>query len=90
MSLIQRWWHVDDGGDDPQAMYWTDSEDTARLARESGYGVVEYVPADQLAGAVDALHEAIQLARDFNRGAMTWQEYDRKLAALEAAHPGGQ
>jgi hypothetical protein len=36
-----------------------------------------------------ALHEAIQLARDFNRGAMTWQEYDRKLAALEVAHPGG-
>lgn len=44
-------------------------------------------------GAVGALHEAIRLARDFNRGAMTWQEYDRKLAGLEAAHPstpGGQ
>jgi hypothetical protein len=37
--------------------------------------------------AVEALHEAIRLARDFNRGAMTWQEYDRKLAALEVAHP---
>lgn len=37
--------------------------------------------------AVSALHEAIQLARDFNRGAMTWREYDRKLAAIEVANP---
>jgi outer membrane protein TolC len=42
---------------------------------------------EQLEGAVEALHESIRLARDFNRGAMTWQEYDRKLAALEVAHP---
>jgi hypothetical protein len=33
--------------------------------------------------AVSALFEAIQLARDFNRGAMSWREYDGKLAALE-------
>jgi|tagenome__1003787_1003787.scaffolds.fasta_scaffold14381608_1 hypothetical protein len=52
-----------------------------------GWKRIEVVPAEQPRRAVDALHEAIQLARDFNRGAMTWQEYDRKLAALEVAHP---
>jgi hypothetical protein len=50
---------------------------------------VEYVRADTTRGAVEALHEAIRLARDFNRGAMTWREYDRKLTALEVAHPQG-
>lgn len=44
--------------------------------------------AKQCRRAVAALHEAIKLARDFNRGAMTWQEYDRKLAALEASRSG--
>lgn len=42
---------------------------------------------DHLTGAVEALHEAIRLARNFNRGAMTWMEYDRKLTVLEIAHP---
>jgi hypothetical protein len=30
----------------------------------------------------EALLEAVQLARTFNRGGITWMEYDRELARL--------
>ena len=43
---------------------------------------------DQLQAARNNLREAITLARLFNRGAMSWQEYDRKLAALESSTEG--
>lgn len=48
---------------------------------------VEYVPASQLTGAVAALHEVIRMARDFSRCGISWQEYDRQLAAVESAYP---
>jgi hypothetical protein len=51
---------------------------------------VEVVPASQLAGAVEALREAIEAARLFNRSGMTWREYDALLARLEHDHLGGQ
>jgi hypothetical protein len=65
-------------------------EDEGECPQCDGVGKIEVVRAIDYSGAVDALREAVKLARGFNRGAMTWQEYDRKLAALEVAHPGGQ
>lgn len=44
---------------------------------------VKYVPAEQHQRAEDALREAIAAARNFNRGGMTWQEYDAELVRLE-------
>lgn len=41
-------------------------------------------------GAVDALHEALDAARTFNRGGMTWLEYDALLVRLASQHPRGQ
>jgi hypothetical protein len=46
--------------------------------------------AQQLAGAVEALREAIEAARLFNRSGMTWREYDALLARLEHDHLRGQ
>jgi hypothetical protein len=45
------------------------------------------VPESQLAGAVEALHEALDAARTFNRGGMTWLEYDALLTRLASQHP---
>jgi hypothetical protein len=43
---------VRDNGDDPQAQWWTDNERTKELAEREGSEVMEYVPAEQLQGAV--------------------------------------
>jgi hypothetical protein len=51
---------------------------------------VEVVRADIHRGAVEALQEAIEAARLFNRSGMTWSEYDALLARLEHDHLGGQ
>lgn len=45
---------------------------------------------EQLRGAVEALREAVAAARLFNRGGMTWLEYDRKLVEFERIASGGQ
>jgi hypothetical protein len=42
-----------------------------------------YVVRQDMMGTVDALDEAIKAARLFNRGGMTWLEYDRLLVRLE-------
>lgn len=48
------------------------------------------VPEADWRGAVEALREAIEAARLFNRSGMTWSEYDALLARLEHDHLGGQ
>jgi tRNA U54 and U55 pseudouridine synthase Pus10 len=50
----------------------------------------EAAPCPNCAGAVDALHEALDAARTFNRGGMTWLEYDALLVRLASQHPRGQ
>jgi hypothetical protein len=63
-------------------------EDEGECPQCDGWAKFEVVRAIDYGGR-SALREAAR-ARGFNRGAMTWQEYDRKLAALEVAHPAGQ
>jgi hypothetical protein len=50
----------------------------------------EYVRADLHRGAVEALTEAVAAARTFNRGGMTWLEYDAALVRFERIANGGQ
>jgi hypothetical protein len=42
---------------------------------------------DQLRVVRAALHEALDAARTFNRGGMTWLEYDALLTRLASQHP---
>jgi hypothetical protein len=69
---------------------WGSVEADEYRRQPAAYRVEEYVRADQLAGAVEALREAIEAARLFNRSGMTWSEYDALLARLERDHLGGQ
>jgi hypothetical protein len=51
---------------------------------------VVFVRADLHRGAVEALTEAVAAARTFNRGGMTWLEYDAALVRFERIANGGQ
>jgi hypothetical protein len=65
-----------------------DEECTRRLWRE----FCDEIDSSNPRGAVDALDEAIKAARLFNRGGMTWREYDRLLVRLGGVvnHARGQ
>jgi hypothetical protein len=52
--------------------------DPARAGARAGWA-----PVEQVWGVAEALREAVQAARTFNRGGMTWMEYDIELVRLE-------
>jgi hypothetical protein len=67
-------------------------EDSVTLYRRYAKAAIEEMDrldADLHRGAVEALREAVEAARLFNRRGMTWREYDALLARLEHDHLGG-
>jgi hypothetical protein len=90
MSEIGRWvaecWNCDGSG-------WLGAqldEDECECPQCDGVGKIEVVRASDYLDAVDALHRALDAARTFNRGGMTWQEYDALLVRLASQHPRGR
>jgi hypothetical protein len=66
-DVPERAWHIyghDETGEGWYADHWTDEEAAARIARNAGHSVVEYVRADHQWGAVDH-GDLLREARDW-------------------------
>jgi hypothetical protein len=65
-------------------------EDECDCPQCDGVGKIEVVRAIDYLGAVEALHDALDAARMFNRNGMAWLEYDALLVRLGFEHPKGR